>query len=60
MKLVPDDCDRCRSARSVEHGVCQVCLAERTAPPVRLGAAIAKYVLRAQHATERVPAATAR
>jgi len=52
VELARTDCSRCRSTRSVEHGICQVCLAEDLPRPVLIGTAIAKHFV---HTGRQVP-----
>ena len=54
MELARTDCSRCRSTRSVEHGICQVCLAEYPPRPVLIGTAMAKHLVRASRQMPRV------
>ena len=34
MDALGDDCERCNSAGSIEHGMCQVCLADQRLPAI--------------------------
>ena len=52
MEPARSDCTRCRSARSVEHGICQICLAEYPPGPVLIGTAMAKRFV---HAARQMP-----
>jgi hypothetical protein len=54
VELARTDCSRCRSARSVEHGICQVCLAESPPRPVLIGTAMAKHFVHARREMPRV------
>jgi len=54
VKLARTDCNRCRSARSVEHGICQVCLAEDPPGPVLIGTAMARRFLQPARQMPRV------
>jgi hypothetical protein len=39
-------CSRCQSADSIEHGICQVCLAEQPTRAVRIGTLLARRSIR--------------